>query len=57
MAPLRHEGLHFERLETFLDAWRKDSNLDPKLSSPARHIERHMFVAEWTEKLGWHDHE
>jgi len=57
VAPLRHEGLHFERLETFLDAWRKDSNLDPKLSSPARHIERHMFVAEWTEKLGWHDHE
>jgi hypothetical protein len=56
-APLRHKGLHFERLETFLDAWRKDSNLDPKLSPPARHIEGHMFVAKWTKKLGWHDHE
>jgi len=56
-SPLRYHGLHIEKLETFLDAWRKDSNLDPKLSPPARHIEAHMFVAECSEKLGWHDHE
>ena len=52
--PLQYHGLDFDKLETFLDAWRKDSNLDPKLSPPARHIEGHMFVAEWDEKLGLH---
>ena len=55
--PLHHHGYEFDKLETFLDAWKKDSSLDPKLTPPARHIERHMFVAEGTEKLGWHDDE
>lgn len=55
--PLQHGGYEFEKLETFLDAWRTDSDLDPKLSPPARHIERHMFEAKGTKKLGWHDDE
>jgi hypothetical protein len=55
--PLNQFGFEFDKLETFLDAWRKDSNLDPKLSPPTRHIERHMFIPRWMEKPGWRDHE
>jgi len=55
--PLHFRGHEFEKLETFLDAWRKDSNLDPKLSPPAKHIEGHMFIPNWMEKPGWRNYE
>lgn len=54
--PLRYHGLDFEHLETFLDAWRKDPNLDPKLSPPAGHIYYNMFRPKWMEKPGRLDH-